>query len=53
MRASNGGAGGDSGAPVYLGNSAYGILACADSSVIIYGAVDWVESDLGVTILTY
>lgn len=47
-----GAAGGDSGGPVFLSESAYGTIACGNSTTVIYGAIDWLESGLGVTILT-
>jgi hypothetical protein len=47
-----GGAPGDSGGPVFLSESAYGTISCVNSTTVIYGAVDWLEGGLGVTILT-
>lgn len=49
--------GGDSGSPTFRSNSAYGLISCmADSGSgykdAIYIAVDYVESGLGVTVLT-
>jgi streptogrisin C len=44
--------GGDSGGPVFYGESAYGTISCGDASTLIYSAVDFVESGVGVTVLT-
>jgi hypothetical protein len=44
--------GGDSGGPVFSGESAYGTISCGDASTLIYSAVDFVESGIGVTVLT-
>jgi hypothetical protein len=45
---------GDSGGPVFLVNSAYGIMSCilSDGYQLVYVAVDFVESGIGVTVLT-
>jgi len=47
---------GDSGGPVFKESSAYGIISCVNSGAsgrdLIYVAVDYVESGLGVTVLT-
>lgn len=48
-------AGGDSGGPVFVSSSAYGMISCeggTGSRDLIYVAVDYIESGLGVTILT-
>ncbi len=52
VRLGTSGMGGDSGGPVFLGNSAYGTISCADASVVIYSAIDFVEGGVGVTVLT-
>lgn len=46
---------GDSGGPVFKGNSAYGVANCeygTDENQALYVAVDYVESGLSVTVLT-
>ena len=45
---------GDSGGPVFLNNSAYGMMNCSvsGSNAVIYGAIDFLEQGLGVTVPT-
>jgi len=43
---------GDSGGTVFLSEAAYGTISCMSANAFIYGAVDWLESGLGVAILT-
>lgn len=52
VRLAVGGQLGDSGGPVFSGESAYGSINCVDASVNIYSAIDFVEGGVGVTVLT-